>query len=238
MELSVVIPVLDEADCIGALLEETCAVLEGAVDFEIVVVDDGSSDGTRRVLRQYRDQLPCLRVLEHAQTCGQSAALNSGVVAARGQWVVTLDGDGQNDPADIMHLYEEMQAHHVEHLLVIGHRLSRRDSAVRRLASRIANGVRAALLRDGTPDTGCGIKLFARETWCSLPQFDHMHRFLPALVRRQGGAVRSLVVNHRERPAGRSKYGIMDRLRVGVVDLFGVWWLLRRYSRPDVTEAT
>lgn len=237
MELSVVIPVLDEADCIGALLEETCAVLEGELDFEMIVVDDGSTDGTCGVLQQCLGRYPRLRVLVHSQTCGQSAALNSGVMAARGHRIATLDGDGQNDPADIMRLYHEFRKHDDERLLVIGHRRTRRDNAMRRLASRIANGVRASLLHDGTPDTGCGIKLFAKDLWTALPQFDHMHRFLPALVRRQGGDVRSICVNHRQRPAGRSKYGILDRLWVGVVDLFGVWWLLRRHSRPVVSEA-
>jgi dolichol-phosphate mannosyltransferase len=169
--------------------------------------------------------------------CGQSAAIRSGVKAARGAWIATLDGDGQNDPADIPALWRIAQdSPATPRLLIAGHRSRRQDSPSKRRASRIANAVRRRLLHDDTPDTGCGLKLFRRDLFLDLPYFDHMHRFLPALVLREGGVVRSVPVNHRPRERGVSKYGVFDRLAVGITDLIGVMWLRRRASRPVPVE--
>ena len=236
MELSVVIPAYNEATCIGTLIDEVYEALPGSIEYELIVVDDGSQDETPAVLQRLRRDHQRLRVLQHTSRCGQSAALDSGIRAARAHWIVTLDGDGQNDPADIMRLYDMMDKSNDRVALINGHRTVRRDTGPKRFASRIANAVRARVLHDGMPDSACGIRLFARETWLALPQFDHMHRFLPALVQRQGGETRSVAVNHRERCGGMSKYGIFDRLWPGIIDMFGVWWLLRRHSAPVVSE--
>src|SRR4051812_42657170 len=177
-----------------------------------------------------------LRVLRPRQSCGQSAAIVTGVKAARGTWIATLDGDGQNDPADIPRLLARAQQEGGA-ILVAGHRVTRRDSWVKRRSSRIANRVRARLLKDATPDTGCGLKVFARALFLDLPYFDHMHRFLPALVLRQGGRVVSEPVNHRPRVRGTSNYGTLDRLAVSLFDLVGVAWLQRRWKRPAVEAA-
>jgi dolichol-phosphate mannosyltransferase len=236
MELSVVIPVFNEAACIRQLLEETCAQLADRLDYEVIVVDDGSTDSTAAVLADYRRQDAAVRVLRHHKCYGQSAALASGIRAARASWIATMDGDGQNDPADIMKLYKAMEQSPDSVMLVAGERRQRRDNWLRRFSSRIANRVRATLLDDDTIDTGCGLKLLQRAVFLSLPQFSHMHRFLPALVKRQGGEVLSVEVNHRPRQHGSSKYGVMNRLWVGIIDLFGVWWLKRRTLRPVVDE--
>lgn len=236
MDLSIVIPVLNEADGIALLLAEIPEQLDGKLDYEIVVVDDGSTDSTPAALQACREQQPRLRVLRHRERCGQSAALASGVVAARASWIATLDGDGQNNPADIMELYRAMQQNPDRIMLLAGYRRVRRDTWLRRVSSRIANAVRGALLSDNTPDTGCGLKLFPRALFLALPHFDHMHRFLPALVQRQGGTVQSIEVSHRERQHGYSKYGVMNRLWVGIIDLLGVWWLIRRRMQPVVSE--
>ncbi len=236
MELSVVIPVFNEAACIRPLLEEVAAQLDGQLDYEVIVVDDGSTDTTAAVLAESSRLHDWLRVLRHRHRYGQSVALASGVRAARAALVATLDGDGQNDPADIMKLYRAMQKTTAANLLVTGERRRRRDTRLRRFSSRVANRVRAALLDDETYDTGCGLKLFTRALFLSLPQFNHMHRFLPALVQRDGGKVLSIEVNHRPRQQGRSKYGVMNRLWVGIVDLLGVWWLMRRAMRPVADE--
>ena len=236
--LSVVIPVHNEADNIGALLDEVGVVLASlAGPAELVVVDDGSTDATREVLAQAASEHRNLIVVCHAANRGQSAALLSGVRAARAPWIVTLDGDGQNDPADLARLLEERgPAVGARGRLITGHRTRRRDSRLRRLSSRIANAVRGALLRDPTPDTGCGLKLFERDVFLSLPHFDHFHRFLPALVRRAGGTVTSVEVSHRPRTSGISHYGVHDRLWVGLADLLGVLWLGRRV-RPWALES-
>lgn len=238
MDLSVVVPVYNEAENIESLVEEIVAALEGRMDYEIIYVDDGSRDATPQRLQTMRGKHPVLRTLCHAESCGQSTAVRSGVKAARGEWIATLDGDGQNDPADIPALYDVARtAAPDERLwLVAGWRRERRDSWLKKLSSRIANGVRRRILRDATPDTGCGLKLIRREVFLDLPYFDHMHRFLPALVLRAGGRVRSVPVNHRPRQAGVSKYGVWNRLWVGIVDLFGVGWLQRRARVPQVTE--
>ncbi|MDO9710518.1 glycosyltransferase [Paracraurococcus lichenis] len=234
LPLSVVIPVRNEAPNIAPLVQEIEAALAG-VPHEIVYVDDGSSDATPAALRAAAAGAS-VRALRHRASCGQSAAIVTGVKAARGTWIATLDGDGQNDPADIPRLLARAEAEGGA-ILVAGHRVTRRDSWVKRRSSRIANAVRARLLRDATPDTGCGLKVFPRALFLDLPHFDHMHRFLPALVLRQGGRVVSEPVNHRPRVRGRSNYGTLDRLAVSLFDLVGVAWLQRRWKRPVVDAA-
>jgi dolichol-phosphate mannosyltransferase len=232
--LSVVVPVRNEAANIGPLVAEIAAAL-AALPHEIVYVDDGSTDDSAAILAGLAAGIPSLRVLRHAESCGQSAAIVTGVRAARGAWIATLDGDGQNDPADIPALWFFAQSEATPDaapLMVAGWRVNRRDTRVKRLSSRWANRVRARLLGDATPDTGCGLKLFPRALFLDLPAFDHMHRFLPALVLRQGGRVVSRPVNHRPRLRGQSNYGTLDRLAVGIVDLLGVAWLQRRARRP------
>jgi dolichol-phosphate mannosyltransferase len=232
MEISVVIPVCNEVDNVEPLAREIVAALSGR-EFEIIFVDDGSTDGTAVAVRALRKDIPQVRLLTHSFRSGQSAAVCSGVRHARAEWIATLDGDGQNDPADIPKLYEAR--HSAE--LVMGNRVQRRDTWLRHAQSRVANGVRGRLLGDGTPDTGCGIKVMRREVFMDLPRFDHMHRFLPALFLRAGARVVSVPVAHRPRERGASKYGLFDRLWVGIVDIFGVMWLRRR-AKPGlrVTE--
>ena len=235
MEVSVVIPARNEAPNIAPLVGEIRAALDGRIDYEIIYVDDGSSDGTAEAIRSLMRDFPRLHLIRHAQSCGQSAAVRTGVLAARGQWIATLDADGQNDPADIPKLSEIARASRPEEkLLIAGFRQKRRDAALKRFSSRIANAVRSRMLRDDTPDTGCGLKLMPRELYLGLPFFDHNHRFLPALVLRQGGRVQSVAVNHRPRQRGVSNYGLFDRLWVGIVDLFGVMWLQRRGKNPVI----
>lgn len=242
MQLSVVIPVRNEAENILPLLAEIHAALEGSGEFEVVYVDDGSSDATPARLAEALKAHPRLRVLAHAESCGQSAALVTGFRAARGEWIATLDGDGQNDPADIPTLLAARDAagragSSIPNLqLIAGYRKKRQDTWLKRVSSRVANGVRSRLLGDATPDTGCGLKLILRSAVLELPVFDHMHRFLPALIQRNGGATLSVEVNHRSRTRGISNYGMFDRLWVGIVDLFGVMWLQRRVRRPRVSE--
>jgi dolichol-phosphate mannosyltransferase len=237
MDLSVVIPVKNEAGNIAPLVAEIVRALDGRALFEIIYVDDGSDDSTQAEIRRLQASVPQLRLLRHTRSCGQSAAIRSGVKAARGSWIATLDGDGQNDPADIPALWRLAQGSPaMPPLLIAGHRARRRDSWSKRQASRIANTVRRRLLHDDTPDTGCGLKLLPRALFLDLPYFDHMHRFLPALVLREGGIVHSVPVNHRPRQRGSSKYGVLDRLAVGIADLAGVMWLRRRRARPVVIE--
>ncbi|GAC1348188.1 MAG: glycosyltransferase family 2 protein [Acetobacteraceae bacterium] len=232
--LSVVVPVRNEAPNIRPLIEEISQALAG-IAHQIVYVDDGSSDSTGAELRAVMAELPTLAVRRHRVSCGQSAAIITGVRAAAGGWIATLDGDGQNDPADIPRLLAHAQADMgAAPVLFAGHRTRRRDSMIKQVSSRTANRIRAALLRDATPDTGCGLKLFRRSAFLELPHFDHMHRFLPALFLRAGGRVISVPVNHRHRLRGRSNYGTLDRLWVGIVDLAGVAWLQRRWTRPEV----
>lgn len=235
MDLSVVIPVKDEAANVAPLVAELRAALDGLLDYEILYVDDGSEDGTAAEVARLQAEAPHLRLLRHIRNYGQSAAIRSGVRAASAAWIATLDGDGQNDPADILKLWRiGLTAREAPPLLIAGYRESRRDSWRKRFASQVANRVRRRVLGDDTPDTGCGLKLFPRSLFLDLPYFDHMHRFLPALVLREGGMVRSVQVNHRPRRRGVSKYGVLDRLGVGVVDLFGVIWLKRRAARPNL----
>lgn len=227
-ELSIIVPVFNEEQNLVPLLNEILVVLRGRLDFEIVYVDDASHDGTAQVLGQLALRIPELRAFSHARRSGQSAALWTGVNAARARWVVTLDGDGQNNPADIPTLLQHREAAPPEVKLFAGWRTHRQDDAVRRLSSQIANRVRRRLLSDETPDTGCGIKLFERDAFLTLPRFQHMHRYLPALMRRDGWRCQSVPVSHRPRSAGQSKYGVWNRLWVGLADLMGVAWLARR----------
>ena len=231
IEFSVVVPVCNEAENVEPLAREIDAALAGR-SYEMIFIDDGSTDDTASNLLKLKNSLSALRVLRHSFRSGQSAAVATGVRAARAPWVATLDGDGQNDPADIPKLIaarDSTEGRGVQ--LFMGNRTaSRKDTAFRRLQSRIANGVRGGLLGDGTPDTGCGIKLFSRDVFMDLPRFDHMHRFLPALFQRHGARVISVPVSHRERTRGTSKYGMLNRLWVGIVDICGVMWLRRRYK--------
>lgn len=235
-DFSVVIPCFNEADNIVALVEEVVTACSGLL-FEILVIDDASTDDSASRIRH---ALPAfggrLRLIQHRQNAGQSAGVCSGVDAARGRIVVTLDGDGQNDPADIPALVAALGRHaSPSRVIICGHRQRRQDTWVRRLSSRVANGVRSRALGDATPDTGCGLKAFERSLFLQLPRFNHMHRFLPALVRRSGGEAVSVPVNHRPRLHGQSKYGIGNRLWVGIVDIFGVIWLQSRAFRPTST---
>jgi len=239
MDLSVVIPVKNEAENIAPLAGEIRAALDGLVEYEILFVDDGSNDATGAEVSRLAARMPQVRLLHHARNCGQSAAIRTGVRAARAAWIATLDGDGQNDPADIPTLWRlARQAPANPPMMIAGYRERRQDSWSKRLASGVANAVRGRLLRDRTPDTGCGLKLFPRSLFLDLPYFDHMHRFLPALVLREGGVVRSVPVNHRPRRQGVSKYGVLDRLGVGIVDLFGVMWLQRRTTHTHPVDET
>ncbi len=238
MQLSVVVPVKNEEENVAPLVAEICAALAGK-QFEIIYVDDGSTDRTWPVLQELMASVPQLRVVRHRASCGQSTAVLSGVRAAQAPLVATLDGDGQNDPADIprlLQVWQQEAARDGSIGCVAGWRTKRQDTALRRFSSRIANGVRSSLLQDNTPDTGCGLKLFSREAFLRLPYFDHMHRFLPALFMRETLRVVSEPVNHRSRERGVSKYGLHNRLWVGLVDIAGVSWLLRRAKNPDLIK--
>jgi len=236
--VSVVVPAKNEAGNVAPLVAEIAASLQGC-DFEIVYVNDGSSDTTEAELRGLMAQRPWLRQIRHAQSCGQSAAVRTGVAMARAPIVVTLDGDGQNDPAFIPALFAALEKGAPRVGLVAGQRVGRKATGFKKLQSRIANGVRGAILKDGTRDSGCGLKAFRRDLFLSLPYFDALHRFLPALVRREGFEVGYVDVVDRTRQHGVSKYGLWDRLWVGILDLFGVWWLIRRRKRvPHYEEVT
>ena len=236
--VSVVVPVRNEAGNIAPLVAEIAAALAGRV-FEILYVNDGSRDGTEQELRGLMTLRPWLRQLRHAQSCGQSAAVRSGVVAARAAIVVTLDGDGQNDPAFIPALLAALEQGAPQIGLVAGQRVGRKATGFKRWQSRTANAVRDAVLKDGTRDTGCGLKAFRRDLFLALPYFDGLHRFLPALVRREGYDVGYVDVVDRPRRHGTSNYGLWDRLWVGILDLAGVWWLIRRRRRvPECEEVT
>ena len=229
--ISVVVPVKDEAGNVGPLAREIAAALAGEPGREIIFVDDGSSDGTPAALVALKAEIPGLRVLRHDRNLGQSRGIRTGVQAARGGIIVTLDGDGQNDPADIPRLLAALRAHG-DVGLVSGVRVKRKDTASRRLASKAGNTFRNWLLKDGAADTGCGLKAFRREVFLALPYFDHHHRFLIALTLREGWQVRFVPVNHRPRTAGQSKYTNIGRLLVSAADLLGVRWLLRRHRGP------
>lgn len=234
--VSVLIPAKNEADNLPSLLQEVRAALKGEA-YEVIVVDDGSTDRTAAALRALKTGgFSQLRILSHNHSLGQSTSVYHAARAARGHWLLTLDGDGQNDPADIpgmLALVRGTEGDVDGVKLVAGHRVNRQDSASKRWASRFANRLRGRLLKDETPDTGCGIKLIERTAFLQLPYFDHMHRFLPALIKRHNGRMIVHPVNHRPRGAGTSKYGNLDRALVGILDLFGVWWLIKR-TRLDL----
>ncbi len=226
--LSIVIPAYNEAGNLAALLAQTRSALAGVCSFEIIVVDDHSSDDSLDLLRSLLPAMPELRVLRHTRRGGQSAALRSGIQAARADWIATLDGDGQNDPVDLPKLLQARNRVDSTVKLLVGWRTVRRDSLARRIGSRVANTIRQWLLRDATPDTGCGLKLFERAAFLELPAFNHMHRYLPALFQGLGHRSLSIPVSHRPRGSGRSNYTNFGRLRVAFADLAGVAWLLRR----------
>ncbi len=235
-DISVVVPIHNERDNIVPLLTEIAAALRGKHEFEIVYIDDCSRDDSLDVLRTAKGQFAELRVLRHLTQSGQSTAIRTGVKAARGAWIATLDGDGQNDPADIPKLISMRDDSPTEIKLFAGWRVNRKDSGSKRWASKIANAIRSRMLRDDTPDTGCGTKLFERDAFLDLPWFDHMHRYLPALMQRAGWQVKSVPVNHRPRSAGTSKYNNLNRALVGIADLRGVSWLIKRGKRTGVEE--
>jgi len=235
--VSVVVPVRNEAGNIALLVAEIAKALEGQWSFEVVYVDDGSTDGTEAELKRLMTQHAWLRRVRHKQSCGQSAAVRTGVAAARASIVVTLDGDGQNDPAFIPALVRALEAGNPRVGLVAGQRVGRKSGGFKKLQSKIANAVRGAVLRDGTRDTGCGLKAFRRAVFLGLPYFDGLHRFLPALIRREGLDIGYVDVVDRPRAHGVSNYGLWDRLWVGILDLAGVWWLIRRKKRiPEISE--
>jgi dolichol-phosphate mannosyltransferase len=237
--LSVVVPVRNEAGNIAPLIAEIhralAPVLKGP--HEVVYVDDGSTDGTVAELAAVCAADPLVRVVRHRRACGQSQATISGVVAARADWIATLDGDGQNDPADLARLLTVRgRTPGADRTLFIGWRRMRHDGGARVLASQAANLIRRVLLGDGTSDSGCGMKLLRRDLFLQLPRFNALHRFTPALVRRAGGNVVPVTIGHRPRVRGTSKYGIVGRGLIGVADLLGVFWLMRRHTQPDVTD--
>jgi glycosyltransferase involved in cell wall biosynthesis len=235
--VSVVVPVRNEAGNIALLVAEIAKALEGQWSFEVVYVDDGSTDGTEAELKRLMTQHAWLRRVRHKQSCGQSAAVRTGVAAARAPIVATLDGDGQNDPAFVPALVRALEAGNPRVGLVAGQRVGRKSSGFKKLQSRIANAVRGAVLRDGTRDTGCGLKAFRRAVFLGLPYFDGLHRFLPALIRREGFDIGYVDVVDRPRAHGVSNYGMWDRLWIGILDLAGVWWLIRRKKRiPEISE--
>src|SRR5215470_8734032 len=238
--VAVVVPVRNEAANVAPLVEEIATAIGERWPFELIYVNDGSTDATEQELVKLMRERPWLRQVKHAVSCGQSAAVRSGVASARAPFVVTLDGDGQNDPAFVPQLFEALlKGAPTQVGLIAGQRVGRKATGFKKLQSRIANGVRNAILRDGTRDTGCGLKAFRRDLFLSLPYFDGLHRFQPALVKRDGYEVAYVEVIDRPRRYGRSNYGLWDRLWVGILDLAGVWWLIRRRKRvPRIAEVT
>jgi dolichol-phosphate mannosyltransferase len=236
--MSVVVPVRNEAGNVAPLVAEIAAALAGRT-FEIVYVNDGSSDGTEAELVALMRERPYLRQIRHQVSCGQSSAVRSGVAASRAPVCVTLDGDGQNDPKFLAPLIDALAQGGARVGLAAGQRVGRKATGFKKFQSRIANGVRGAILRDGTRDSGCGLKAFRRDAFLALPYFDGLHRFLPALMRREGYDIAYVDVTDRSRHSGVSNYGFFDRLWIGIMDLAGVWWLIRRKKpTPVATEVT
>jgi dolichol-phosphate mannosyltransferase len=239
MAVSIVVPVRNEAENVAPLVAEIVAALEGRWVHEIIYVNDGSTDATGERLQALMPQHPNLRQIKHARSTGQSAAIRSGVRAARGAIVATLDGDGQNNPVFLPDLIEAVVSGQGRVGLAAGQRVGRKDTGFKKIQSRIANAVRGAILRDGTRDTGCGLKAFPRDVYLTMPYFDGLHRFMPALVRREGLDIAYVDVVDRPRRSGVSNYGFFDRLWIGIMDIAGVWWLIRRKKpTPIATEAT
>ena len=239
VDVSVVVPVRNEAGNVAPLIAEIAAALDGRCAYEIIYVNDGSTDSTSERLVEIMKQRGNLRQISHVNSYGQSAAVRSGVRAARGAIVATLDGDGQNNPAFLPDLISAIENGGERVGLAAGQRIGRKDTGFKKMQSRVANGVRNTILRDGTRDTGCGLKAFRRDVFLSMPYFDGLHRFLPALVRREGYDIAYVDVVDRPRRSGVSNYGFFDRLWIGILDLAGVWWLIRRKkSTPVATEVT
>lgn len=235
--ISVVVPVKNEEGNVRSLIEEIVQALREHAPFEIIYVDDGSTDGTQNVLAEIQKDAPWLIRMRHAQSCGQSAAVRTGVRAATAPIVVTLDGDGQNDPAYIPAMIAVLDKGGPAMGLVAGQRVGRKDGPFKSFQSKIANRVRRSILRDGTRDTGCGLKMVRRDVYLTLPYFDALHRFMPALVKREGFDIGYVDVTDRNRRAGVSNYGLFDRLWVSIMDLMGVWWLIRRRKRvPEASK--
>ncbi|HBD91181.1 MAG TPA: dolichol-phosphate mannosyltransferase [Gemmobacter sp.] len=241
--VSIIVPLRDEAPNIRALVAAIHESLPGSHSYEIILVDDASRDDTRQIAlalaaEARRGNLPDLRVIAHDRAGGQSAAVHSGVRAARGAVIATLDGDGQNPPSNLPALIGPLLApgRDPQLALVAGQRVGRQDTLSKRLASRFANALRAAVLQDGTRDTGCGLKAFDRAAYLALPYFDHQHRFLPALFARDGWQIAHVDVTHAPRLAGRSKYTNLHRALVGLTDLAGMAWLIRRRKRARPVE--
>ncbi|WP_394173116.1 glycosyltransferase family 2 protein [Thalassotalea litorea] len=238
MDISVVVPAKNEQDNIDPLITEINRALTGHYEYEIVYVDDGSTDETYQRLADIQQNQPNLKIIRHKVSVGQSTAVFNGVKNSQGSLIATLDADGQNDPADLPKLIDAAKAQpQYSHFCIAGYRKNRSgDNSWKRWQSKVANQIRQALLDDETPDTGCGIKVIPRETFIALPYFDHMHRFLPALIKRRGGNIEVIEVNHRPRLSGTSNYSFSNRALVGLVDLFGVIWLKRRYKRAEIIE--
>ncbi|MBL3571361.1 glycosyltransferase family 2 protein [Rhodovulum sp. BSW8] len=235
--VSIVIPMKNEAENVAFLLGEIAEACAGLDSHEVIVVDDGSTDTTAAIVAERMKSDPALRLLRHPNSGGQSAAVHSGVLAARAPVVCTLDGDGQNPPAELPKLWAPLLADETGRLgLVAGQRVGRQDTASKKWASRAANAIRARLLKDGTRDTGCGLKGFRRDLFLTLPYFDHMHRYLPALFKRDGWEIALVDVSHRERHAGQSNYNNLQRALVGIHDLIGVSWLILRRKKARATE--
>jgi dolichol-phosphate mannosyltransferase len=237
--VSIVVPVRNEAENIAPLIEEITSALDGRWLYEIIYVNDGSTDATAERLAGVMKQRANVRQLLHAISSGQSAAVRSGVRAARGAIVATLDGDGQNNPSFLPDLIAAVESGGDRVGLAAGQRVGRKDTGFKKFQSRAANAIRNAILHDGTRDTGCGLKAFRREVFLMMPYFDGLHRFLPALMRREGYEIAYVDVIDRPRRSGVSNYGFFDRLWIGIMDLAGVWWLIRRKKpTPVVTEVT
>jgi len=235
MDISIIIPAHDESGNLPDLLDEISAAMKPLdLRYEVLVVDDGSSDDSWSLLARRSASDHTLRPIRHRQSAGQSTSIWQAAHLAEGRWLATLDGDGQNDPADLPRLLEHARDRNLE--MVTGHRTNRRDTWFKRLSSRVANGLRSRLLRDNTPDTGCGLKVIERRAFVRLPYFDHMHRYLPALIQFQGGSCESVPVNHRARGAGEAHYGLNNRLWPGLLDLVGVMWLRKRCRLPAECE--
>ena len=236
--ISVVVPVKNEVTTISPLIDEICEALGTIETYEIVYIDDGSTDTTFTELKHKKLHCKQLSVYRHDKSYGQSAAICTGVINAKGPVIITLDGDGQNDPADIPNLLSKFRSSKIQkNFMVVGWRTARKDTLLKRITSKVANAIRKNFLGDDTPDAGCGIKIFARLTFLSFPKFDHMHRFLPALMVREGGCVSSIPVNHRQRLEGTSNYGFWDRALAGFWDIFGMIWLMNRSTLPTIMES-
>ena len=236
-DLSVVIPVQNEEENVRMLIDEVRQALDGVLNYELIYVNDGSTDSTLEILEQYRSEFSLLKIFSHEKGVGQSTAVQTGIKHAESPVIATLDGDGQNDPADIPALFQVLIENSATGVVLVnGYRKKRKDTFIKRMSSRFANGIRRWLLDDDTPDTGCGLKVFSRDAYLDIPFFDHLHRFLPAMMINGGGQVMSVEVNHRERQLGSSHYGFFDRLWVGIFDILGVIWLKARTTHPVVIE--